>query len=137
MLRIERIFEAASIDEELAAYNPLIPDGRNWKATFMLEFPDVEERRVALERLVGIEDTLWMQVNGHAKVKGIADEDLDRTREAKTSAVHFVRFELTEEMATDLKAGAALSIGVDLPAYQYARDPLDEASRNALAADIA
>src|SRR5690606_10806561 len=98
MLRAERIFEAAGIQEELDAYNPLIPDGRNWKATFMIEFPELEERRAALTQLVGIEDQTWVHVAGHDKVFAIADEDLERDSADKTSAVHFLRFELTDAM---------------------------------------
>jgi hypothetical protein len=94
MLRIERIFEPAGIDEELSAYNPLIPDGSNWKATFMLEYPDVEQRKRELARLIGVEDKVWVQVEGHDKVYAIADEDLERDTEEKTSSVHFLRFEL-------------------------------------------
>jgi len=98
MLRIERIFEAEGINEELDAYNPLIPDGSNWKATFMVEFPDVEERQAMLQQLVGIEDVVFVQVGEFDKVYAIADEDLDRADEKKTSAVHFLRFELSPEM---------------------------------------
>ena len=107
MLRIERIFEADGIDEELDAYNPLIPDGANWKATFMVEFPEVEERRQMLGRLIGIETDVWMRVGEADKVRPIADEDLDRADEDKTSAVHFLRFELGDEQVRALKAGAS------------------------------
>jgi hypothetical protein len=113
MLRIERIFEPAGIDEELSAYNPLIPDGSNWKATFMLEYPDVEQRKRELARLIGVEDKAWVQVEGHDKVYAIADEDLERDTEEKTSSVHFLRFELAPGMIEALKGGAALSMGVD------------------------
>jgi hypothetical protein len=113
MLRIERIFEPAGIDEELSAYNPLIPDGSNWKATFMLEYPDVEQRKRELARLIGVEDKVWVQVAGHDKVYAIADEDLERDTEEKTSSVHFLRFELAPGMIEALKGGAALSMGVD------------------------
>ncbi len=136
MLRIERIFEAKAIEEELAAYNPLIPDGSNWKATFMLEFPDVDERHAALERLYGIEDRLWVAVAGHEWVFGLADEDLDRKTGAKTSAVHFVRFALERSMIDALKGGAALAMGVDLDNYRYAANPVDAAAREALVADL-
>jgi hypothetical protein len=113
MLRVERIFEPEGIEEELSAYNPLIPDGSNWKATFMLEFTDVEERRRALARLIGVEDRTWVQVAGHEKVHAIADEDMGRETEDKTSSVHFLRFELDDAMIADLKGGAELSMGVD------------------------
>jgi hypothetical protein len=119
MLRVERIFEAAGIQEELDAYNPLIPDGSNWKATFMIEFDDVDERRDALARLVGIEDKVWVQVGDHDKVFAIADEDLERATEDKTSSVHFVRFELTPAMSAAAKSGAAVRMGIDHPEYSY------------------
>jgi hypothetical protein len=113
MLRIERIFEAEGIQDELSAYNPLIPDGSNWKATFMLEYPDVEVRKRELARLVGVEDKVWVQVDGHDKVFAIADEDMERDTEEKTSSVHFMRFELDPEMIMALKGGAGLAMGVD------------------------
>jgi len=113
MLRIERIFEAEGIEEELSAYNPLIPDGSNWKATFMLEYPDVAERKVALAGLIGVEDKVWVQVDGHDKVYAIADEDLERDTEEKTSSVHFMRFELDPDMVMALKSGAGLAMGAD------------------------
>ena len=119
MLRTERIFEAEGIAEELAAYNPLIPDGRNWKATFLIEYTDPEVRRVQLEKLRGIEDRCWVQVAGFARLFAIADEDLERENETKTSAVHFLRFELDEAMVARLKGGAALSIGIDHPNYRH------------------
>src|SRR6186713_904046 len=119
MLRTERIFEAEGIVEELAAYNPLIPDGANWKATFLIEYTDPEIRRVQLEKLKGIEDKCWVQVEGCEKRFAIADEDLERENETKTSAVHFLRFELTAVMVEKLKGGAALSIGIDHPNYQH------------------
>lgn len=113
MLRIERIFEAEGIEDELSAYNPLIPDGSNWKATFMLEYPDVDVRKRELSRLVGVEDKVWVQVAGHDKVYAIADEDMERDTEDKTSSVHFMRFELSPEMVKGLKGGVALAMGVD------------------------
>ena len=137
MLRIERIFEAAGIDDELGAYNPLIPDGSNWKATFMVEFPEVDERRVQLARLIGIEDKVWVQVSGHDRVYAIADEDLERENADKTSSVHFVRFELSPEMAGAVKSGAAISIGIDHESYRHAVEPVSPAVRDALAADLA
>lgn len=119
MLRIERIFEAESIAQELAAYNPLIPDGSNLKATFMLEFTEAEARRVALQQLRGVEDVTYMRVAEFDRVLAIADEDLERTDDDKTSAVHFVRFEFTAEMITALRAGSAFRAGIDHPNYQH------------------
>ena len=113
MLRIERIFEPEGIEEELSAYNPLIPDGSNWKATFMLEYPDIEVRRRELAQLVGVEDKVWVQVDGHDKVYAIADEDMERDTEEKTSSVHFMRFELSDDMIQALKGGIGLAMGVD------------------------
>ena len=137
MLRTERIFEAEGIAEELAAYNPLIPDGRNWKATLLIEFPDPEVRRVQLERLRGVEDRCWVQVAGFARQYAIADEDLERENEVKTSAVHFLRFELQEPMVAALRGGAALSVGVDHPNYQHEVAALPDPMRAALLADLA
>jgi hypothetical protein len=137
MLRIEKIFEEEGILHELESYNPLIPDGRNLKATMMIEYEDVAVRRAALSRLIGIEDRVWVQVEGSARVYAIADEDLERENDEKTSAVHFLRFELTEEMAAALKYGVSLSVGVDHPNYTEALSPVPPASRNALAADLA
>jgi hypothetical protein len=137
MLRIERIFESEGIADELAAYNPLIPDGANWKATLLIEFPDPEERKVALAGLKGVEDRSWVRVAGHAKVFAIADEDLERENEEKTSAVHFVRFELTPAMVAAVKQGAAVAIGIDHPNYAHAVDPLPPASRDSLCGDLA
>ena len=137
MLRIEKTFEEAGIQDELDAYNPLVPDGRNFKATMLIEYEDVEERRVALARLKGIEDRVWVQVEGSPKVYAIADEDLERENEQKTSAVHFLRFELTREMAEALKYGVALSIGVDHPDYAAACAPVSQQTRAALVKDLA
>ena len=137
MLRIERIFEPEGIADELAAYNPLIPDGSNWKATLLVEYPDPEQRRVALAGLKGVEDRCWVQVAGHDRVFAIADEDLERENDEKTSAVHFLRFELTPAMTVAAKAGAAISIGVDHEQYRHAVEPVAEASRAALVADLA
>ena len=119
MLRAERIFEPDGIQEELDAYNPLVPDGGNWKATFMIEYEDVDERREALARLKGIEDEVWVEVAGFDKVFAVADEDMEREDETKTSSVHFLRFELTAPMVAALKDGAGLSIGSDHPDYGY------------------
>lgn len=118
MLRIERIFEADGIQEELDVYNPLIPDGSNWKATFMIEYADPEERKAALAKLIGVEKALYMQVEGFDRVHPVANEDLDRETEDKTSSVHFVRFELTPEMVSAAKQGAAIRAGIDHPAYR-------------------
>lgn len=139
MLRIEKVFEADGIQEELDAYNPLIPDGSNWKATFMMEYGDVEQRKVELAKLGGIEDKVWVQVEGLDKSYGIANEDLDRTDEAtgKTSAVHFMRFELTPEMCAAVKGGAAVSMGVDHPNYSEVVSPIEQATRDSLANDLA
>jgi Protein of unknown function (DUF3501) len=136
MLRTERIFEAEGIAEELAAYNPLIPDGRNWKATFLIEYVDPEVRKVQLEKLRGVEDRCWVQVAGCERVLAIADEDLERENETKTSAVHFLRFELTEPMAKALKGGASLAVGVDHPQYPHAIPAVEEHIRSALLADL-
>jgi len=137
MLRIERIFESEGIADELAAYNPLIPDGSNWKVTLLIEYPEVDTRRVALAQLKGIEDRCWVQVAGHERVFAIADEDLERENEEKTSSVHFLRFELTPAMVASAKGGAAVSIGMDHDAYRHAIDPLPQAARDALAGDLA
>ena len=136
MLRVERVFEIAGIEEELSAYNPLIPDGSNLKATFMIEFAEVEERHKALARMVGIEDKVWVQVTGHAKSWAIADEDMERATAAKTSSVHFLRFELTPAMMAAVKTGAAIGMGIDHPAYTHALQPLPEVTRTALALDL-
>jgi hypothetical protein len=136
MLRAERIFEASGINEELEAYNPLIPDGTNWKATFMLEFPDVEERRVALQRLRGIEQVVWVKVAGFEPVRAIADEDLEREDETKTSSVHFLRFELAPEMVKAVKQGAAIAVGIDHPHYRHNVEPIATAIRDSLANDL-
>ena len=136
MLRIERIFEDEGIQDELDAYNPLIPDGRNFKATMMIEYPDVEERKHALAGLRGIEDRVWVQVQGCARVYPIADEDLQRETEEKTSAVHFLRFELSEEMAKSLKAGAALAMGVDHDNYKVEIGAVADAVRASLTRDL-
>ena len=137
MLRAERIFEAAGIEEELAAYNPLVPDGRNWKATFMLEFEDVQERQQALARMLGIEKRVWVRVQGFDPVWAIADEDLERESEEKTASVHFLRFELTPEMIAALRAGSALAMGIDHDAYRHQVDQLADAVRDSLLADLA
>ena len=136
MLRIERIFEADGIQEELDAYNPLIPDGSNWKATFMVEFPDIEERRAMLQKLVGIEGKVWLQVGDLERITPIADEDLERADEEKTSAVHFMRVELSAEQVQALKDGAPLAAGIDHDVYQVEIRPVAENIRNALLQDL-
>ena len=136
MLRIERIFEADGINEELEAYNPLIPDGSNWKATFMVEFPDVEERKAMLSRLIGIEDKVYVQVDGFDRVFAIADEDLDRSDERKTSAVHFMRFELPADQVDALKGGAELAAGIDHENYLVEISPVAENIRRSLLGDL-
>ena len=135
MLRVERIFEAEGIEEELSAYNPLIPDGDNWKATMMLEYTDVDERKTALSMLIGIEDTIWVQVGDNEKVYAIADEDLERDTEEKTSSVHFMRFQLSDEMIGEACHGAAIKMGVEHQNYTFDMQ-LDDTSRQALVADL-
>ena len=137
MLRVERIFEEQGILDELGAYNPLVPDGSNWKATMLIEYPDLEERKVALAKMIGVEDRVWMRVGAHQKVYAIADEDLDRENDEKTSAVHFLRFELDAPMKHALKSGEALAVGVDHPAYSAMRDPAPAETRSSLLSDLA
>jgi len=136
MLRIERVFEPQGIQDELDAYNPLIPDGNNWKATFMMEYPDEEQRRKALAGLIGIEDKVWVQVEGMDKVWAIADEDLDRENKDKTSSVHFLRFELDDAMKTAVKKGVAVNMGIDHENYKYAKTPIPQPIGDSLAADL-
>lgn len=136
MLRVERIFEPAGIAEELESYNPLIPDGCNWKVTLLIEYPDPGERRVALMRLKGIEDRCWVRAAGDARVFAIADEDLDRENDEKTSAVHFLRFELDGRMRASLRAGAALGVGIDHDQYRFAIEPVPDVVRTSLIADL-
>ncbi len=135
MLRVERIFESEAIAEELEAYNPLIPDGANLKATLMIEYPDVGERRDALEKLSGVEDAVYTEVEGFERRFAIADEDLERSEPGKTSAVHFLRFELNADMISALRGGAALSFGSTHEAYRQSV-VVDEAARKALLADF-
>jgi hypothetical protein len=137
MLRAEKIFEEAGIQEELDAYNPLVPDGSDFKATMMIEYEDVDERREALAKLKGIEDRTWLRVGGFERVFAIADEDLERETDEKTSAVHFLRFAFNPEMAAALKRGASLAIGIDHPAYSTAIDPLPADVSDELARDLA
>jgi len=136
MLRAERIFEEAGIVEELGAYNPLIPDGGNFKATFMIEYPDAEERQRALAQLVNVEDRVWLRVDGFEPVWAIADEDLERETAEKTSSVHFLRFELAPAMVKAVKQGARIGMGIDHAAYRYAIEAVPDNVRRSLAADL-
>jgi hypothetical protein len=136
MLRVERIFEEEAILEELGAYNPLIPDGSNLKATFMLEYADVDERRRALAQLVGVENRVWARVEGHERVWAIANEDLERSTDEKTSSVHFLRFEFTPGMIEALEQGADLSFGVEHEHLTQCLDPVPAATRASLLADF-
>jgi len=136
MLRIERVFESEGIEEELSAYNPLIPDGHNWKATFMIEIPDPVQRAVRLGEMIGIEDQVWLQVGDMDRNVPIADEDLDRTTADKTASVHFLRFEVTPEQINALKDGAPLFAGIDHPGYPVDRYTVPPAIRDSLTADL-
>lgn len=136
MLKAEKIFDAAGIEEELDAYNPLIPDGTNWKATMLIQYTDVDERQKQLARLIGIEYKIWMQVEGFDKVYAIADEDLERDTEEKTSAVHFMRYELDDDMIAAVKAGASISAGVEHENYQAEVSPIAANVRDSLATDL-
>ena len=135
MLRAEKIFEEAGIQEEIDAYNPLIPDGSNWKATMMIEYEDLDERKEMLGKLIGVEEKVWAKIDGMEKVYPIADEDLERDTEEKTSAVHFLRFELTQDMIRKLKEGVELSMGVDHAAYQIVT-PIKPEIRSSLTGDF-
>jgi len=137
MLKAEKIFDADGIEEELNVYNTLIPDGSNWKATMLIQYTDVAERQRELTRLIGIEDLIWMQVDDFEKIYAIADEDLERDNETKTSAVHFMRFELSDEMAAAVKAGSPVSAGVEHENYQESIQPLASNIRDSLAGDLA
>jgi hypothetical protein len=136
MLRIERVFEAEGIQDELDAYNPLIPDGHNWKATFMLEYDDPTERAARLATMIGIEDTVWVQVGDNEKVYPIADEDLERANDTKTSSVHFMRWELTPTMIQAAQRGEAIIIGIDHTACPISGVTVEEAVRQSLVADL-
>jgi hypothetical protein len=136
MLRAERIFESDGIQGELDAYNPLIPDGSNWKVTLLLEFPDPGERRAALERLIGVEDRCWIRVSEMERIFAVADEDMERENDEKTSAVHFLRFELSPSMVEAMKGGASLSIGVDHDNYRHLLSPVSVPVRDALRRDL-
>ncbi len=137
MLRIEKIFEDEGIQSELDAYNPLCPDGSNFKATMLIEYQNVSDRKAALAKLIGIEDRLFVQVEGQPRVYAIADEDLDRENDEKTSAVHFVRFELTAEMKAALKGGAQMMVGCDHPNYPVHIEELPQETLAALLKDLA
>jgi hypothetical protein len=136
MLRAERIFEEDGIQDELGAYNPLIPDGSNWKATMMIEYAEVDQRQRALSELIGVEDRVWVQVAGCARVFAIADEDIERENDSKTSSVHFLRFELSEPMKQTLHAGASLGMGVDHPRYRVTVDAVSVPARESLLEDL-
>ena len=136
MLRAERIFEPEGISEELESYNPMIPDGSNWKVTLLIEYPNESERRQQLTQLKGIEDRCWVQVTGQERVFAIADEDLERENEEKTSAVHFLRFELTPAMIDALRGGSELAVGIDHPRYNHVIQPVRPAVRTSLLADF-
>jgi len=136
MLRAEKIFEETGIQDELDAYNPLIPDGRNWKATMMIQYPDEIERRQRLTELKNIEDHVWVQVGEHPRVFAIADEDMQRTNAEKTSAVHFLRFELDQTMIAAAKSRAAIRMGIDLPAYTVETVEIQPETRASLAEDL-
>jgi len=137
MLRAERIFEDEGIEDELGAYNPLVPDGSNWKATMMIEYPDLDERRQMLAKLIGMEDKVWVKVAGHPRAYAIADEDMERENAEKTSAVHFLRFELDRAMVEALKRGAQVSAGIDHPQYNVTIENIDPALRASLVEDLA
>ena len=136
MLRIEKVFEAAGIQEELDAYNPLIGDGCNWKATFMIEFDDPIERATRLTEMLGVEDQVWVQVEDCDRVYAVADEDMDRENDTKTSAVHFLRFELTVEMIGGLKSGKPFQVGIEHPGYPVAGLSPDQNIQASLIADL-
>ena len=136
MLRAEKIFDEEGIQEELKAYGPLVPDGSNWKATMMIEYPDPEERAARLAELISIEDRVWVRVNGLEPVYAIADEDMERETAEKTSSVHFLRFELDAEMIDAMNHGASLGMGITHPAYQAQVDPVPVAVRDSLLHDI-
>lgn len=137
MLRVEKIFEEVGILDELQTYGVLVPDGSNWKSTMMIEYVDPDERAIRLTQLIGIEDTVWVRVQGHDPIYAIADEDLERENEEKTSSVHFLRFELPEDSVRALQQGAVLSMGVDHSAYQVMIESIDVEVRESLVDDLA
>ena len=136
MLRAEKIFESSAIDDELVVYNALIPDGNNWKATFMIEFTDEEERRTALKKMLGIENNLWLKIEGFNEIHPVSDEDLERRDDNKTSAVHFLRFQLDHEMIDALKGGCQLSAGINHPEYKYTVNPIPQNISESLISDL-
>ena len=136
ILRAERVFEAEGIEEELETYNSMIPDGSNWKATFMIEIAEEAERREALSNMIGIEAQVWVKVDGFDEVIPVSDEDLERDNENKTSSVHFMRFEFNSEMIAALKHGSRLSAGIHHPAYEYTIDPVPQHIRDSLVSDL-
>lgn len=136
MLKAEKIFDTDGIEEELNVYNPLIPDGKNWKATMMIQYTDIEERKEMLAKLVGVENITWIRVDGFDKVFAIADEDMERATENKTSAVHFMRYELSDEMITSLHEGAKLSAGIEHEHYNHVIDPVSDNITQALKLDL-
>ena len=136
MLRAEKIFESSAIDDELVVYNALIPDGNNWKATFMIEFTDEEERRAALKKMLGIENNLWLKIDGFNEIHPVSDEDLERNDDNKTSAVHFLRFQLDHEMIDALKGGCQLSAGINHPEYKYTVNPIPQNISESLISDL-
>lgn len=137
MLRVERIFEEQGIRDELNAYNPLVPDGNNWKATMLIQYPDVAQRQGALAELIGVEDRVWVQVEGCPRVYAIADEDMPRENDSKTSAVHFLRFDLDASMKQALRVGGEIRVGVDHPRYQVTLDAVPAEVRESLLKDLA
>ena len=136
MLRAEKIFESSAIDDELSVYNALIPDGNNWKATFMIEFTEEEKRRAALKKMLGIENNLWLKIEGFDEIHPISDEDLERSDDNKTSAVHFLRFQLDHEMIDALKGGCQLSAGINHPEYKYTVNPIPQNISESLISDL-
>ena len=136
MLRIEKIFEAASIQEELDAYNPLIPDGDNWKCSMLIQYPDAEQRKTRLSDLVDIENQVWVQIAEGDKIFAITDEDLDRANDDKTSAVHFLRFQFDTAMVSALRSGSTITFGIDHAMYRVKDTVVDESVRQSLAADV-
>ena len=136
MLRIEKVFDAAGITDELEAYNPLIPDGDNWKCTMLIQYGDVDERKIKLQQMKGIEDCVWVKVEGHDPVLSIADEDMERANDEKTSAVHFLRFQFSDAIVKSLQSGAAVQVGIDHQAYDEKSLLLPEPTRSSLVNDL-
>jgi hypothetical protein len=136
MLRIEKVFDAAGITDELEAYNPLIPDGDNWKCTMLIQYGDVDERKIKLQQMKGIEDCVWVKVEGHDPVLSIADEDMERANDEKTAAVHFLRFQFSDAIVKSLQSGAAVQVGIDHQAYDEKPLLLPEPTRSSLVNDL-